>query len=146
MLLIEPFLSNTCNYKNMTTPEKHWNERNLLETALVIDGCSQSPNELNNIIIQSFQFSGCSSLRVSSLDSGFGFKPLWSINSTTHSVALGCAYFRMRKLKPQVAKVFTVASVMIRTCVQYAERQVRMFSQRIQWTPLLLAKIRTVWP
>jgi len=26
----------------------------------------------------------------------------------------------------------------IRTCVQNAERQVRMFSQRIQWTPLLL--------
>jgi len=25
----------------------------------------------------------------------------------------------------------------IRTCVQNAERQVRMFSQRIQWTPLL---------
>jgi len=24
----------------------------------------------------------------------------------------------------------------IRTCVQNAERQVRMFSQRIQWTPL----------
>jgi len=27
----------------------------------------------------------------------------------------------------------------ISTCVQNAERQVRMFSQRIQWTPLLLA-------
>jgi len=26
----------------------------------------------------------------------------------------------------------------IRTCFQNAERQVRMFSQRIQWTPLLL--------
>jgi len=26
----------------------------------------------------------------------------------------------------------------IRTCVENAERQVRMFSQRIQWTPLLL--------
>jgi len=26
----------------------------------------------------------------------------------------------------------------IRTCIQNAERQVRMFSQRIQWTPLLL--------
>jgi len=25
----------------------------------------------------------------------------------------------------------------IRTCVQNAERQVQMFSQRIQWTPLL---------
>jgi len=25
-----------------------------------------------------------------------------------------------------------------RTCVENAERQVRMFSQRIQWTPLLL--------
>jgi len=25
----------------------------------------------------------------------------------------------------------------IRTCVQNAERQVRMFSQHIQWTPLL---------
>jgi len=31
-----------------------------------------------------------------------------------YRVSLGprCAYFRMRKLKPQVAKVFTVASVM----------------------------------
>jgi len=26
----------------------------------------------------------------------------------------------------------------IRTCVENAEQQVRMFSQRIQWTPLLL--------
>jgi len=26
----------------------------------------------------------------------------------------------------------------IRTCVQNAERKVRRFSQRIQWTPLLL--------
>jgi len=26
----------------------------------------------------------------------------------------------------------------IRTCVENAERQVRMFSQRVQWTPLLL--------
>jgi len=26
----------------------------------------------------------------------------------------------------------------IRTCVENAERQVRRFSQRIQWTPLLL--------
>jgi len=27
----------------------------------------------------------------------------------------------------------------IRTCVENAERQVRMFSQRVQWTPLLPA-------
>jgi len=26
----------------------------------------------------------------------------------------------------------------IRTCVENAERQVQMFSQRLQWTPLLL--------
>jgi len=26
----------------------------------------------------------------------------------------------------------------IRTCVENAERQARMFSQRVQWTPLLL--------
>jgi len=26
----------------------------------------------------------------------------------------------------------------IRTCVENAERQVRMFSQRVQWTPLLV--------
>jgi len=26
----------------------------------------------------------------------------------------------------------------IRTCVENAEGQVRMFSQRVQWTPLLL--------
>jgi len=26
----------------------------------------------------------------------------------------------------------------IRTCVENAERPVRMFSQRVQWTPLLL--------
>jgi len=26
----------------------------------------------------------------------------------------------------------------IRTCVENAEQQVRMFSQRVQWTPLLL--------
>jgi len=26
----------------------------------------------------------------------------------------------------------------IRTCVENAERQVRMFSQRVQWKPLLL--------
>jgi len=26
----------------------------------------------------------------------------------------------------------------IRTCVENAERQVRMFSQRVQWPPLLL--------
>jgi len=26
----------------------------------------------------------------------------------------------------------------IHTCVENAERQVRMFSQRVQWTPLLL--------
>jgi len=38
------------------------------------------------------------------------------------------------------------------TCIENAERQVRMFSQLVQWTPLLLvvsmfhAKIRTVCP
>jgi len=26
----------------------------------------------------------------------------------------------------------------IRTCIENAKRQVRMFSQRLQWTPLLL--------
>jgi len=41
----------------------------------------------------------------------------------------------------------------IRTCVENAERQVRMFSQCVQWTPWLYlwfqfshVKICTVWP